>query len=43
MDYYDMAADDNTISDEQLRRIFDSDVDVIIVYFRITAKMFQYL
>ena len=31
-DYYDMATNDNTISDEQLRRMFYSDDDVIIVY-----------
>ena len=30
-DYYDMATDDNTISDEQLRRMLDSNDDVIIV------------
>ena len=29
-DHYDMATDDNTISHEQLRRMFDSDDDVII-------------
>ena len=30
-DYYDMATDDNTKSNEQLERMFDSDNDVIIV------------
>ena len=30
-DHYDKATDDNTISDEQLRRMFDSDDDVIVV------------
>ena len=29
-DNYDMAIDDSTISDELLRRMFDSDNDVII-------------
>ena len=42
-DCCDMPTDDNTISDEQLRRIFDSDDDVIIAQFRATAKMCQYL
>ena len=41
-DYYDMCTDDNTVSNEQLRRMFDSDDDVIIVLFRVTSKMFQY-
>ena len=39
-DYYNMETDYNTISDEQLKRMFDSDDDVIIVKFRVTAKMF---
>ena len=30
-DYYDMATDDITIFDEQLRKMFDSGDDVIIV------------
>ena len=30
-DYYDMATDENTISDEQLRRMLDSDDDVTIL------------
>ena len=30
-DYCDMVADDNTISDEQLRRMFESNDDGIIV------------
>ena len=28
--YYDIASDDNTISDEQLRRMFDSNNIVIV-------------
>ena len=39
-DYCDMVTDDNSISDEQLRRTFDNDDDVIIDKFRVTAKMF---
>ena len=31
MSYYDVATDDDTVSDEQLRRMFDSDDDVLIV------------
>ena len=42
-DYYHMAIGNNTISDEQLRRMFGSDGNVIIVEFRVTAKMIQYL
>ena len=30
-DYYGMATDGNTISDEELKRMFDSGDDVIIV------------
>ena len=30
-DYYDMTTDDNTICNEQLRRMYDSDDNVIIV------------
>ena len=29
--YYDTATDDNTVSDEQLRRMFNNDDNVIIV------------
>ena len=42
-DYYHMATDDNTISNEQVKRMFDSHDNVMIVSFRVTAKMFQYL
>ena len=42
-DYFDIATNDNAILDKQLKRMFDSDDDVRIVYFRITAKIFQYL
>ena len=42
-DYYHMAIGNNTISDEQLRRMFGSDGNVVIVEFRVTAKMIQYL
>ena len=30
-DYYDIVTDDNTKSDEQLRRMYDGDDDIIIV------------
>ena len=42
-DYYDMATDDNTISDEQRKRMFVSDDNVILVRFSVTAKMLPYL
>ena len=40
-DYYNMETDYNTISDEQLKRMFDSDDDVIIVKLELLQKCFN--